>query len=80
MYSLRMSFWAVPRSCSAATPCSSATSSYSSSSSAAGALIVIEVETWSSGISAKRSSMSAIESIATPVRPTSPAARSSSES
>jgi len=43
-------------------------------------LIVIEVETSPSGIRSKRSSMSDSESIATPVRPTSPAARSSSES
>ena len=47
---------------------------------AAGALIVIEVETSSSGIWSNSSSMSAIESIATPVRPTSPTARGSSES
>jgi hypothetical protein len=43
-------------------------------------LIVIEVDTSPSGIESKRISMSASESIATPVRPTSPAARSSSES
>ena len=72
MYSLRMSFWVVPRSLSGATPCSSPTSSYSSSSTLAGALIVIEVETWSSGISSKAVRMSSIESMATPVRPTSP--------
>jgi hypothetical protein len=43
-------------------------------------LIVIDVDTSPSGIASKSSSMSAIESIATPVRPTSPAARGSSES
>jgi len=43
-------------------------------------LIVIDVETSPSGIPARRISMSAIESIATPVRPTSPSARGSSES
>jgi hypothetical protein len=43
-------------------------------------LIVIDVETSSSGMPSKRISMSASESIATPVRPTSPAARGSSES
>ena len=43
-YSLRMSFWTVPPIRSAATPCSSATSSYSSSRIAAVALIVIEVD------------------------------------
>ena len=44
------------------------------------ALIVIEVETWSSGISSNAVRMSSIESIATPVRPTSPRQRGSSES
>jgi hypothetical protein len=43
-------------------------------------LIVIEVETSPRGMPSNNSSMSAIESIATPVRPTSPAARGSSES
>jgi hypothetical protein len=43
-------------------------------------LIVIEVDTSRSGIDAKRISMSTSESIATPVRPTSPAERGSSES
>jgi hypothetical protein len=42
--------------------------------------MVIEVETSRSGIDANRVSMSASESIATPVRPTSPAERGSSES
>ena len=80
MYSLRMSFWVVPRSCSDGTPCSSPTSSYSSSSTLAGALIVIDVETWSSGIPSNATRMSSIVSIATPVRPTSPRHRGSSES
>ena len=44
------------------------------------ALIVIDVETWSSGIPSKSRSMSSIESIATPVLPTSPSARGWSES
>ena len=79
-YSLRMSFCTVPRSCSAGTPCSSPTSSYRRSRIAAGALIVIEVETWSSGIWSKAVRMSSIESIATPVRPTSPRHSGSSES
>jgi hypothetical protein len=80
MYSLRMSFWTVPRSAAGSTPCCSATSSYRRRSSDAGALIVIEVETSPSGMPARRISMSASESIATPVRPTSPSARGSSES
>src|SRR5918994_872705 len=40
MYSFSTSFWVVPVSRSAATPCSSPTSSYSSSSAAAGERIV----------------------------------------
>ena len=80
MYSFRMSFCTVPRSRDGATPCCSATSSYSSSSSDAGALIVIDVDTSPSGMPPRRIVMSASESIATPVRPTSPSARGSSES
>jgi hypothetical protein len=38
------------------------------------ALIVIEVDTRSSGIRSKSAAMSSIESMATPTRPTSPAA------
>ena len=80
MYSLSTSFWVVPRSFSLGTPCSSPTSSYSSSRQAAGALIVIDVETWSSGIPSNAVRMSSIVSIATPVRPTSPRQRGLSES
>ena len=47
---------------------------------AAGALMVIDVVTWSSGMPANRSSMSASVSTATPSRPTSPSARGWSES
>jgi hypothetical protein len=43
-------------------------------------LIVIEVETSSSGMPSSRRAMSSTESIATPVRPTSPSATGSSES
>jgi hypothetical protein len=43
-------------------------------------LIVIDVDTSPSGMPASKVSMSASESIATPVRPTSPLARGSSES
>ena len=42
--------------------------------------MVIDVETSSSGIPSSSSFMSSIESMATPVRPTSPSARGSSES
>jgi hypothetical protein len=80
MYSLRMSFCTVPRSADRSTPCSPATSSYRSSRIAAVELIVIDVVTRSSGIWSKRVRMSAIESIATPTLPTSPAAIASSES
>jgi hypothetical protein len=80
MYSLSTSFWIVPVSRSPATPCSSATSAYMSSSTAAGALMVIEVETLSSGIWSNSSRMSSSESIATPTLPTSPEAMGSSES
>jgi hypothetical protein len=39
------------------------------------ALMVIDVETLSSGMPSNRTAMSSIESIATPTRPTSPEAR-----
>ena len=44
------------------------------------ALIVIDVETRSSGMPSKSSAMSSIESIATPTLPTSPSASGWSES
>jgi hypothetical protein len=47
---------------------------------AAVALMVIDVETRSSGMPSKRSSMSSRLSIATPTLPTSPSERGSSES
>ncbi len=80
MYSLSTSFWMVPVSFSGGTPCSSATSWYSSRSSAAGALMVIEVETSPSGMLSKSTRMSSIESMATPTLPTSPCASGASES
>jgi hypothetical protein len=80
MYSLGTSFWIVPVILSPGTPFSSATSWYISSSRAAGALIVIEVDTSSSGSWSKRIRMSSIESMATPTLPTSPCAISASES
>ena len=80
MYSLRMSAWMVPPSTSGGMPCFSATTTYWASTTAAGAFTVIEVVTRSSGIPAKRSSMSASVSTATPSRPTSPSERAWSES
>ena len=80
MYSLRMSAWIVPPSTSGGMPCFSATTTYWASTTAAGAFTVIEVVTRSSGMPAKRSSMSASVSTATPSRPTSPSERAWSES
>ena len=79
-YSFSTSFWAVPETFSRATPCLSATAAYIATRTGAGALIVIDVETRSRGMPSNTVSMSARESIATPTWPTSPAARSSSES
>ncbi len=70
-----MSFWTVPPMAVEATPCSSPTSSYSNSRIAAVALMVMEVVTWSSGIPSSSNRMSSMESMATPVFPTSPWAR-----
>ena len=78
--SLSRSFCTVPAIRAGATPCFSATAWYIASSTGAVALMVNEVVTWSSGIPAKISSMSASESIATPTRPTSPCASGASES
>ena len=80
MYSFRMSFWSVPSRDSSGTPWRSATARYIASRTAAGALIVMEVETLPRGMSRKSASMSARVSIATPSRPTSPSAMGSSES
>jgi hypothetical protein len=80
MNSLRMSVWIVPPSASSGMPRRLAMQAYIASSMAAGALIVIETVTSSSGMPANRSSMSASVSIATPSRPTSPSARAASES
>ncbi len=44
MYSLRMSFWVVPRSRVAGTPCFSAAAMYMAQMMAAGELIVMLVE------------------------------------
>ena len=79
-YSLSTSFCAVPETFSRGTPCLSATATYIATRIGAGALIVMDVETLSRGMPSNTVSMSASESIATPTWPTSPAARSSSES
>ena len=63
-----------------ATPCSSPTTTYIASRIAAVALMVIEVETRSSGMPRKRSCRSSTVSMATPTRPTSPSAIGWSES
>ena len=60
----------VPLSEVRSTPCSSPTTMYIASSVAAGALIVIEVVTWSSGMPSKTRWRSSTVSMATPTRPT----------
>ena len=75
MYSLRMSFCTVPRSDLGSTPWRLAMTRYIASRMAAGALMVILVETLSRGISWKRVSISSIEEMETPTLPTSPNAR-----
>ncbi len=80
MYSLSTSFWIVPVICFGLAPCSSATAWYISSSTAAGALMVMEVDTVASGISRNSVRMSSTQSMATPTLPTSPCATGASES
>ncbi len=80
MYSFMMSFWMVPRSSARSTPCRSPTATYIAKSTAAGALIVIDVDTSSRGMSSNTRSKSSSESMATPDFPTSPAAIAASES
>ena len=79
-YSFSTSFWAVPRICDGSRPWRPQATWYIATSTAAGALIVIDVDTSSSGIPSNIASTSDAESTATPTRPTSPAARGSSES
>ena len=74
MYSFKMSFCVVPRNCRAEMPCASAVAMYIARRMIAGPLIVIEVETRSSGMPRKSVSMSSSEEMATPPRPTSPSA------
>ncbi len=71
VYSLRMSFWIVPVIRLSGTPCSFATTSYMPISTKAEALIVYEVDTWSSGMSFISSRTSSIVSTATPILPIS---------
>ena len=71
-YSLRMSFCTVPDRARSGTPCRRATATYSASRMIAVALMVIDVDTRSSGMPSNSSAMSSRLSIATPTRPTSP--------
>ena len=79
-YSLSTSFCTVPPSLSNGIPRRRATARKSASRIEAGALIVIDTVTRSSGMPSKSVSISAIESIATPALPTSPRAWGASES
>ncbi len=79
-YSLRMSFWVVPSSAARGTPVFSAATMYIAQIGAAGALIVIDVLTRSSGSPSSSSSMSARLLTATPQVPNSPSASASSVS
>ncbi len=80
MYSLKMSVWSVPFRTPMSAPCRSAATRYMQNTGTAGPLIVIDVVTWSMGMSANSASMSRAESIATPQCPTSPRLWTSSES
>jgi len=71
MYSFRMSFCTVPESFSARTPCRSATAMYRHRRMAAVALMVIDVDTRSSGMPSKSSAMSSTLPMETPTLPTS---------
>ena len=79
-YSFRTSFCTVPASRRGSTPWRLPAATYSASRMMAVALIVIEVDTRSSGMPSKSRDMSSSESMATPTRPTSPAASAWSES
>ena len=70
----------VPEILSIETPCSSATTAYIANKIIAGALIVIEVDTLSSGIPANNSRISSSVDIDTPTFPTSPSDNGSSAS
>src|SRR5439155_24041893 len=74
MYSFKISFCVVPEIFVQAAPFFSAATRYIAQIIAAGELIVIEVETCSSGNLASKVSMSSTEETATPHLPTSPSA------
>ena len=80
MYSFKMSFWMVPRKSSRRTPCFSAVATYIAQMAAAGELIVMLVETLSSGIPSSNTSISLREDTATPHFPNSPSASGASVS
>ena len=80
MYSFRMSFWTVPVSLSAATPCRSPTTRYRPRRIDAVALMVIDVETRSSGMPSSSAAKSSTDEIDTPTLPTSPYAVGASAS
>ena len=79
-YSFRMSFWTVPESFFHDVPRPFATARRKARRIDAVALIVMEIETFSSGISASSVSMSSSDATGTPTFPTSPRASTWSES
>jgi hypothetical protein len=79
-YSFWRSFCTVPESDASGTPRRRAVARYSARRMDAVALMVMDVETRSSGMPSSRQSMSSRLSMATPTRPTSPIACGSSES
>ena len=80
MYSLRMSFWMVPFSAALGTPCSSAATTNIAMIGTTAPFIVIDTLIRSSGMPSNRTFMSSTLSTATPAMPTSPRARTLSES
>ncbi len=80
MYSFKMSFCAVPRTCARGTPWLSATAKYMAMIGAATAFTVKETLIRSMGMPANAACMSARVSTAMPTRPTSSTARGSCES
>ena len=75
MNSFRMSFWMVPSSLAAGTPCSSAATMKKASTGSTAPFMVMLTDIWSSGMPSNSSFMSSTESIATPALPTSPVTR-----
>ncbi len=75
MNSLRMSFWIVPWSFAAGTPCSSAATMKPASTGSTAPFMVIDTLILSSGMPSKRIFMSSTLSMATPALPTSPTTR-----